>query len=318
MRVAFAGTPQFALPALEALLAHHTVTGVLTQPDRPRGRGRHLGASPVKALAQARGLALLQPPTLRSDAVLAQLRAWAPETLVVVAYGLLLPPAVLALPPLGCLNIHASLLPRWRGAAPAQRAILAGDAESGVTIMRMDEGLDTGPIVLQRPHAIAPEDTGGSLLEALAALGAATLLEALAGLTAGTLHAVPQPLEGVTHAPRLHKAEARIDWTADARDIARQVRAFNPWPVAETRLDSEQLRVYAASASVEIGNGLKIPVKYANSAEPGTIVGVQDESVLVRCGRGYLAIQSLQRSGGRVLPAADFGRGHGLAGRRLG
>ncbi|HYL03887.1 MAG TPA: methionyl-tRNA formyltransferase [Steroidobacteraceae bacterium] len=318
MRVAFAGTPEFALPALEALLAHHSVVGVLTQPDRPRGRGRAPGASPVKALAQARGLALLEPQTLRDDAALEQLRAWAVEALVVVAYGLLLPPAILALPCLGCLNIHASLLPRWRGAAPAQRAILAGDAQTGVTIMRMDEGLDTGPILLQRPYTIAPDDTGGSLLEALATLGAAALLEALAGLAAGTLRAVPQPLEGVTHAPRLQKAEARIDWTTDAHDIARQVRAFNPWPVAETRLDGEQLRIYAADARAEIETGSNIPVKYANSAKTGTIIGVQDETVLVRCGRGYLAIRSLQRPGGRVLAAPDFERGHALAGRRLG
>jgi methionyl-tRNA formyltransferase len=311
LRVAFAGTPQFALPALEALLAHHSVAGVLTQPDRPSGRGRSLSASPVKQLAQSRGLPLLQPPTLRSEAARAQLIAWAPEALVVVAYGLLLPPEVLRIPPAGCLNIHASLLPRWRGAAPVQRAILAGDAESGVTIMVMDEGLDSGPVLLQRRHPIARHDTGGSLLQALSSLGAVALLEALDGLAAGSLEPHPQSPEGVTRAPKITKAEARIDWGRDARDIERQVRAFNPAPVAETLLCGRQLRIFSAEA-------LSSHPAARSAQEPGIIMEIDDNSMLVQCGNGILAIREVQLPGRRPVRVRDFAHSRPLAGERLG
>lgn len=309
MRVAFAGTPEFALPALEALLESHEVVGVLTQPDRPSGRGRHVRPSPVKALAATRHLPLLQPVSLREEAQRAQLAAWQPEVLVVVAYGLLLPPAVLALPRHGCLNIHASLLPRWRGAAPVQRAILAGDPVTGVTIMRMDEGLDTGPILLRREIRIGPDETGGSLHAALAALGAAALLAALEGLAAGTLEARPQPKEGITYAAKIGKAEARIDWSRDAVSLERQIRAFNPWPVAETMLDGERLRIHSAS---------NVSIKDAKSLEHGTIVSVRDGIMLVQCGQGMLGVRKVQKPGGRVLPVSEFAHNLDLVGRRLG
>jgi methionyl-tRNA formyltransferase len=306
LRVAFAGTPEFALPALAALLARHSVVGVLTQPDRPRGRGRKLAASPVKSAALASHLPLAQPQTLNSPEARAALLDWHPQVLIVVAYGLILPREVLALPPLGCINIHASLLPRWRGAAPIQRAILAGDTETGVTIMQMDEGLDTGPVLLQRRLAICASHTSGSLHEALSTLGAAALLTALDGL-AGGLAPRPQPPEGVTYAPRIEKAEARIDWSRDALEIERQVRAFNPWPVAETALDGEPLRILAAQA--EPGD---------KSADPGAIIAVHDDFMRVRCGRGCLRVTEVQRPGRRRLAVRDYSHSVALTGRQLG
>jgi methionyl-tRNA formyltransferase len=311
LRVAFAGTPQFALPALEALLAHHQVAGVLTQPDRPSGRGRLLTSSPVKELAQSRALPLLQPPTLKSEAVQAQLAAWAPEVLVVVAYGLLLPPAALRIAPLGCVNVHASLLPRWRGAAPVQRAILAGDTETGVTIMAMDEGLDSGPVLLTRRHPVDRHETSGSLLRALSTLGAAALLEALDGLAAGTLEPHPQSTEGMTYAPRITKAEARIDWGQDALAIERQVRAFNPVPIAETRLMGEQLKIFVAEAA-------PAPAGERSPHETGTIVEVSSNSMLVQCGSGLLAVREVQRPGRRPVAVRDFAHSRPLVGERLG
>ena len=310
MRIAFAGTPDFSVPALEALVrSGYEVVGVLTQPDRPKGRGRQVAASPVKTGALAHGIAVSQPQTLKDEASRAELVSWRPDVLVVVAYGLILPRAALAIPRLGCLNIHASLLPRWRGAAPIQRSILAGDATTGVTIMLMDVGLDTGPTLLGKETAIEPGDTGGSLHDRLSILGASAILEAIQGLVAGTLRPVPQPTEGVTYAAKIDKAEALIDWKRPAVEIERQVRAFNPWPVAETRLDGEQLRIFAASASSS----------HQIDAEPGMIVAVQDDGLWVQCGQGLLALQELQRPGRRVVPAADFARGGAqLAGRRLG
>lgn len=307
--MAFAGTPDFALPALEALLKSHTVVGVLTRPDRPSGRGRHLHASPVKTLAQARRLPLLQPASLREEAPRAQLAAWAPEVLVVVAYGLLLPPPVLALPRHGCLNIHASLLPRWRGAAPVQRAILAGDSVTGVTVMRMDEGLDTGPMLLRREIGIGPGETGGSLRAALAALGAAALVTALEGLAAGTLEAQPQPREGITYAARIEKSEARIDWSRDAASLERQVRAFDPWPIAETTLDGVRLRIHSAS---------NMSTKYDKNAESGAIISVNGGIMVIQCGQGQLGIRKVQKPGGRVLAVSEFAHNLDLVGRRLG
>jgi methionyl-tRNA formyltransferase len=316
LRVAFAGTPQFALPALAALCAQHDVVGVLTQPDRPQGRGRKVKASPVKAAALARALPLAQPQTLRCEAARAVLQGWAPEVLIVVAYGLLLPREILALPRYGCLNIHASLLPRWRGAAPIQRAILAGDSETGVTIMQMDQGLDTGSILTRAVLPLSATDTGASVHDALALLGATALLETLAAMTAGCLTPVPQPLEGMTYAPKIEKAEARIDWSQDAAAIERQVRAFNPWPVAETTLDGEQLRIYGAHLGDE--SALNMLRNVSKSSENGAIVAVQDDTVLVRCGRGLLALTQVQQPGRNPVSARDFSHSHRLLGRRLG
>jgi methionyl-tRNA formyltransferase len=313
LRVAFAGTPEFALPALTALRKHHEIVGVLTQPDRPSGRGRRLTSSPVKDAAIAAGLPLAQPLTLKDDAVRAQLASWRPEVLVVVAYGLLVPPAVLSLPRLGCINIHASLLPRWRGAAPVERAILAGDESTGVSIMQLEAGLDTGPLLLTRRIPISRAHTGGSLRVELAAIGADALLEALSGVTTGTLIAHPQAEQGATYAPRIEKAEARIDFGRDALEIERQVRAFNPQPVAETRLDGEQLRIFAATALEEFRGELA-----PKNTDPGAIISVQDGSMIVRCGRGRLAVTEVQRPGRRPVSVRDLSHSIALPGRRLG
>jgi methionyl-tRNA formyltransferase len=309
LRIAFAGTPEFALPALHALArSAHSLVGVLTQPDRPRGRGQRVTPSPVKEAAVAYGVPVSQPASLRGDADRAALTAWQPEVLVVVAYGLILPPAVLELPRAGCVNIHASLLPRWRGAAPIQRALLAGDRETGVTIMRMEAGLDTGPILLQRSLEIGPQDTGGSLHDRLAPLGAEALLEALHGVANGTLTPHAQPSEGVSYAPKIEKREALIDWRDDATTIERKVRAFNPWPVAETRLAGEQLRIHAAHASVDANT----------EAAPGTIVACTAEGIRVRCGSGSLLVTEAQRPGKRPVAARELAGSIALAGRVLG
>jgi methionyl-tRNA formyltransferase len=308
LRVAFAGTPGFSVPPLEALrLAGHEIVGVLTQPDRPKGRGRQLTASPVKQAAERHGYPILQPQTLKDPAARDALAALRPDVLVVVAYGLILPQAVLDLPRLGCVNIHASLLPRWRGAAPIQRAILAGDAETGVSIMQMNAGLDTGPVLLQKRIAIAATDTSGSLHDKLAALGAPALLEALEGLSNGTLRAVEQPAEGVSYAEKLHKSEARLDWTRTARELDRQVRAFNPWPVAETQLDGEPLRILAAHPDDTAGD---------NGA--GAVIGLRHDAIVVACGQGTLHITELQRAGRRPVSARDFANSRPIAGKRLG
>jgi methionyl-tRNA formyltransferase len=317
LRVAFAGTPEFALPALGALIERHSVVGVLTQPDRPSGRGRHLTASPVKTFAAAHGLPIAQPESLKSEAARAPLAAWEPEVLIVVAYGLILPPEVLRLPRRGCLNIHASLLPRWRGAAPVQRAILAGDSVTGVTIMLMDEGLDTGPILLKREIAIGARDTGASLHATLAALGASTLLTALDGLAAGTLTPHAQQREGITYAAKIAKSEARIDWNRDALSIERQVRAFYPRPVAETQLGSERLRIHSAEVfggEIDSKSGKKASI----SSESGRIIGIEDGRLLVQCGYGVLGVREVQKAGGRVLSVSEFAHNLNLTGKRLG
>ena len=313
MRVAFAGTPEFALPALEALRAHHEIVGVLTRPDRPSGRGRKLTASPVKQAAIAAGLELAQPTTLKSEAARSEIARWHPEVLVVVAYGLLVPPEILALPPFGCINIHASLLPRWRGAAPIERAMLAGDSATGVTIMQLDAGLDTGPILLQRRVPISRDHTGGSLRAELASLGAQALLEALTGFASGTLVASPQPEGGATYAARVTKAEARIDWARAALAIERQVRAFNPEPIAETQLEGEQLRIYAARALQAVDGETA-----GNGCDTGDIVAVRDGSMVVQCGLGRLAVTQVQRPGRRPVSVAELSHSLTLAGRHLG
>jgi methionyl-tRNA formyltransferase len=311
LRVAFAGTPEFALPAFHALAgSRHTVVGVLTQPDRPKGRGRQVAASPVKLAALGYGLPVSQPVTLKTEADRADLAAWQPDVLVVVAYGLILPRAALDLPRLGCVNIHASLLPRWRGAAPIQRAILAGDAQTGVSIMRMDVGLDTGPVFLEQPVSIAADETGGSLHDRLAAQGASAVLQVIDDLSTDAARSMPQREDGVTYAAKIEKAEALIDWRRDAAEIGRKVRAFNPWPVAETRLEGEQLRIYGARVLEDDSSAI--------SAEPGNIVDVRSDCIVVACGRGCLALTELQRPGRRPVAARDFINTLKLAGRRFG
>jgi methionyl-tRNA formyltransferase len=310
LRIAFAGTPEFALPALEALAASgHRLVGVLTQPDRPAGRGRSLKASPVKQRALALGLPLAQPQRLSGEADWRSLRDWDAELLVVVAYGLLLPRAVLDLPRLGCLNIHASLLPRWRGAAPIQRAILAGDAETGVTIMQLDAGLDTGPTYAQQAVAIGPDMSGAELQALLAERGAQLLLQVVASLSEGTATARAQPPLGASYAPKLEKREALIDWAATASYIARQVRAFDPWPVAQTLMRGGLLKIWQAQARA----ASKHP-----GAVPGSVLGFEDGRLLVACGEGQLAIERLQCAGRRVVGAADFVHAHPIAGLRFG
>ena len=311
MRIAFAGTPDFAVPALQALMrSPHQLVGVLTQPDRPWGRGLRLTPSPVKAAVDAE-VPVAQPASLRSPEDWAPLVGWEPDVLVVVAYGLILPRSVLEIPRLGCVNVHASLLPRWRGAAPVERALLAGDETTGVTIMRMEEGLDTGPILLQRAVAIDSHDTGATLRDKLAEMGVPLLLEALQGLADGTLHPRPQPLEGVTYARKLEKREALIDWTRPAAEIERQVRGLKNWRVAETTVfDSktgvpDRLLVHASRLA---------PVGGATSVGPaGCIVetdGRHEEGYIrVQCGDGCLDLLALQRPGGQRLPAALFTRG---------
>ena len=313
MRIAFAGTPEFAVPPLAALCGSgHELVGVLTQPDRPAGRGQKLAEGPVKRYALDRGLCVAQPQTLRTDEGRAALRDWRPDVLVVVAYGLILPAAALAIPRLGCVNIHASLLPRWRGAAPIQRALLAGDPETGVTIMLMDQGLDTGPMLLQRRLPIGSGTTSGGLHDGLARLGAEALLEVLPGLESGARVPQPQPAEGVTYAAKIDKAEARIDWSGSAIAIDRQVRAFQPWPVAETRLDGEQLRVHEAHPLDDASAGR------APDIAPGTVLGLRDAELWIACGAGCLAVTRLQRAGKRAVSAREFANGLRLDGRVLG
>jgi methionyl-tRNA formyltransferase len=336
MRIAFAGTPEFAVPPLAALCRAapaHAVIGVLTQPDRPAGRGRKLAQSAVKQFALAAGLPVAQPVTLRDEAGRAPLVAWQPDLLVVVAYGLILPPAALAIPRFGCLNIHASLLPRWRGAAPIQRAVLAGDAETGVAIMRMEAGLDTGPVLRTRRVVIGPRTTSGSLHDVLATLGAAELIEALAQLEAGEAHFVPQPLDGVTYAAKIDKAEARIDWRDAAVAIDRRVRAFDPWPHAEARLGEESLKILRARPLSDAEAGLErrdrgtvdaaVSAAGAGTAAdaprvlPGTVLGLRDGELWVVCGAGCLAIEKLQRAGRNPVTAREFANAVALAGAVL-
>ncbi|MGQ9659381.1 MAG: methionyl-tRNA formyltransferase [Thermochromatium sp.] len=312
LRLLFAGTPDFAVPCLSALLdAGHEVIGVYTQPDRPAGRGRRLQMSPVKALALQRGLAVYQPESLKRDPeAVAQLCALGADLMVVVAYGLLLPVSVLEAPRLGCINVHASLLPRWRGAAPIQRAILAGDSETGICIMRMEEGLDTGPVYHRVATPIDPHETGGTLHDRLAALGARALLEALPGIAAGTCVPEVQDDTQATYAHKLSKQEATIDWSAPADAIERQVRAFNPWPVAQTTLEGAVLRIWSAEAEPDPDDG--------HSATPGTVVGADRTGIRVATGSGRLCITRLQPEDKRPMSAADYLNARHLDGARFG
>jgi methionyl-tRNA formyltransferase len=309
LRLGFAGTPEFAVPALARLAGLHDIVAVFTQPDRPAGRGQALSASPVKKRALELGLTVHQPASFKAPEVAAQVRGLELHALIVAAYGLLLPGTVLCEPKLGCINIHASLLPRWRGAAPIQRALLAGDAVSGVTLMQMEAGLDTGPMLASRVTEITAFDNSGTLHDKLAALGADLIAETLPGLMAGTVQARPQPSEGVTHAAKIRKSEARIRWEDSALQIWRRVRAFNPWPVAETRLGDEQLRIWEAQL-VDDPPG-------AGGALPGSVVGAGDCGIDVACGGGTLRILRLQLAGRKTLSARDFLKSHKLGGIRL-
>ncbi|WP_133000312.1 methionyl-tRNA formyltransferase [Luteimonas arsenica] len=296
MRIVFAGTPEFAVPSLRAACTKAEVVAVYTQPDRPAGRGRGLQASPVKLEALSRGIPVLQPETLKGPASRDALRALKPDLMVVVAYGLLLPQAILDIPEDGCWNVHASLLPRWRGAAPIQRAIEAGDAQTGVCLMKMEKGLDTGPVLLSQSLAIGEDETGGRLHDRLAELGAQVLADGLGLLRAGIRPMPrPQPAEGVTYARKLDKAEAKLDWSQPAEVLARKVRAFNPWPVAEAVLAGERVRIHGAIA-VDANAG----------AVPGTLLAGGREGLDVACGEGALRIRVLQRDGGKVITAADW------------
>jgi methionyl-tRNA formyltransferase len=314
LRLGFAGTPEFAVPALDALEEAHGICAVFTQPDRPAGRGQSLHASPVKSRAAERGLPVHQPASFRSPQALQILRDLSLDVLVVVAYGLILPKAALETPRLGCINIHASLLPRWRGAAPIQRALLAGDAKTGITIMRMEETLDTGPMLATRELMVGPHDTAEILHDRLAQLGAKLIVDTLGELELGRIHETPQPPEGQTYAAKIDKAEAAIDWQQDASQIGRQIRAFNPWPVAETRLHGAQLRIWDAEPSDSPARGVG---EAAGGPAPGTVLAAAEEGIDVACGRGTLRILRLQLAGRKPLAAREFIQGRKLDGERF-
>ena len=296
MKIVFAGTPEFAVASLRAAARHQEVVGVYTQPDRPAGRGRGLMPSPVKLEAIARGIPVFQPESLKTEQAQQQLRDLQPDLMVVVAYGLILPKAVLAIPTYGCWNVHASLLPRWRGAAPIQRAIQAGDADTGVCLMQMEAGLDTGPVLLRQHTPIQAGELGGSLHDRLAELGAQVLSDGLGLLRAGLKPiAQPQPEQGVTYAHKLDKAEARLHWSQDAQVLERTVRAFNPWPIAEAQLAGERVRIHGAVALAD-----------NQGKAPGTLLAAGRDGIDIACGQGALRLRVLQREGGKAITAADY------------
>ncbi len=306
-RIVFAGTPDFALPSLDAC-AHsgYELAAVYTQPDRRAGRGRKPRPGPVKVRALELGVPVFQPQKLDAEAR-AALAALRPDLMVVVAYGLILPPQVLAIPPRGCVNVHASLLPRWRGAAPIQRAIEAGDDRSGVTLMRMEPGLDTGPVLAVSETPIGPDDTGGALHDRLAHMGGRLLADNLDALMCGYLQATPQDDARATYARKLAKGEARIDWRDDAQTLARRIRAFNPWPVAHAMLDGDPVRFWRARAHGEAGRGVV----------PGQVVQAGRDGIDIATGDGVLRITELQWPGGRRMDAAAAVNGHELQGRHF-
>ena len=311
MRLVFAGTPEFAARSLDALIvAGYAVAAVLTQPDRPVGRGFKVLPGPVKRTALAAHVPVYQPDRLDTAEVQDLLRSFAADVLVVCAYGMLLPSPLLSIPRWGALNIHASLLPRWRGAAPIQRAIQAGDSLSGISIMQMDAGLDTGDVLLERPCPIQPRDTARALHDRLADLGALTIIEALEHLEKGELKPVPQPREGVTYAHKITKEETVLDWEKPAVQLDRDVRAFNPAPVCRTSLGSEMIKVWEAEA---------LPQESAN-ADPGTVMSLDEGGIVVACGGGSrLLLKMLQRPGGKPLTAGEFVKGYPVApGDRMG
>lgn len=311
-RILFAGSPDFAVPPLQALLAGSaTVVGVLTQPDRPAGRGRKLTAGPVKQVAQAAGVKVLQPATLREAATIQGLRELQPDLLVVVAYGQLLPAAALEIPRVACLNIHASLLPRWRGAAPIQAAILAGDAVTGISLMRMETGLDTGPVYATREAAVGKHETAGQLHDRLATLGATLLSDTLEAILAGSLQPAAQSDIGVTWAPRLRKTDGCIDWSRSAQLIDRQIRAYNPWPVAYTDYAGQPLRCLTARVDETASSD---PDRLA----PGTLVGLEGKALRVQTGAGHLLLEAVQLPGKKVADGRAFANAHTIEGQILG
>mgnify|MGYP000076412374 CR=1 FL=1 len=308
LKIIFAGTPEFAAASLTALLdSEHEVIAVYTQPDRPAGRGRKLAASPVKALALEHNLPVLQPVSLRDEVAQQELAALNADVMIVVAYGLILPEPVLAAPRLGCINVHASLLPRWRGAAPIQRAILAGDAETGVTIMQMDKGLDTGDMLRIVRCPIKTTDTAEILHDRLAGLGSTALLDTLEMIAEGNAQPEGQDDAQANYAEKLQKAEALIDWQQSAEQLSRTVRAFNPWPVAFTRFDEKNLRIWLAEA-----------LPNSTDATPGTVLAESRDGIDVATGGGILRVQQLQMPGGKVLSAEQFLNAHSLLGVQLG
>ena len=295
MRLIFAGTPEFAVAALAALIqAKHDIALVLTRPDRPAGRGLREMPGPVKRLARRHGIEVFQPVTLKAPDPQDKIAAVQADVMVVAAYGLILPQVVLDMPRLGCINIHASLLPRWRGAAPIHRAILAGDRETGITIMQMAAGLDTGPMLLRESVVIAVDDTTATLHDKLANLGGKLIVNALDRLQNATLLATPQPDASITYAEKISKAEALIDWNGSAEEIERRVRAFNPFPIAQTVWRGEPLRVWKAELSGD------------ENQTPGTIIAVEKDRIIVACHSGALALTELQRAGGKRLAAREF------------
>lgn len=309
LKIIFAGTPDFSVPSLQALIdAGQDIRAVYTQPDRPAGRGRKLTASPVKQVALTNGLAVYQPPTLRDEEAAETLRAHGADLMIVVAYGLLLPQAVLDAPQLGCINVHASLLPRWRGAAPIQRSILAGDPESGVTIMGMEAGLDTGPMYLKKSIPLEDGETGGSLHDKLAGLGAVALMEALPGIADGSLVPRPQDDALATYAGKLSKDEAQVNWSRRAVELDRMVRAFAPRPVAQTRLGDTVLRLWEST----------LPGGDESAAAPGRVVAETKLGIDVATGDGLLRITRLQPPGKRPMTASDFLNARSLKGEVLG
>jgi methionyl-tRNA formyltransferase len=293
MNILFAGTPQFAALALDALRHEHHIAAVLTQPDRPSGRGMQLTASPVKQLALAHGMPVLQPVTLKTAGAQQEIASLSADVMIVAAYGLILPQAVLSMPRYGCLNIHASLLPRWRGAAPIQRAIQAGDSETGITIMQMDAGLDTGDMLLKQTCAIVPNDTAATLHDKLATLGASSILQALRLLATGQLQPVKQNNNEACYAAKLLKNEAAIDWREDAQTIERKVRAFIPFPVCHSNLRGSPIKIWQASLSE--GEGA-----------PGMVLAADKQGILVACGKRALRLELLQRPGSKTQTAAQL------------
>ena len=297
MRVVFAGTPDFAAASLRALLdAGHNVAAVYTQPDRPSGRGRHARPGPVSSLARENSIPLEQPESLRNPEAQDRLASYEPEVMVVAAYGLILPQAVLEIPEHGCLNVHASLLPRWRGAAPIQWAIASGDTETGITIMQMDAGLDTGDILFNRSLTIQPDETGGSLHDQLAPLGGDALVEALHQLQAGTLRAEPQDAHHATYARKLERTDSPVDWHQSAATLARRIRAFNPWPVCTTHVGETTLKLLFAEAVND----------EAATETPGTVIERNRDGALVQCGEGLLNLVRVQLPGGKPQTINDL------------
>jgi methionyl-tRNA formyltransferase len=309
MRIVFMGTPAFAVPSLEALLrSDHQVVGVVSQPDRPKGRGQQLVAPPVKLVAEGAGIPVLQPLKIRTPEFLQALSSWQPDLIAVAAYGRILHTPILTLPPKGCVNVHGSLLPKYRGAAPVQWAVINGETETGITTILMDEGMDTGPMLLQERLEIMPDDTAGTLAPRLAELGGRLLVETIAYLKAGTLTPKRQDDTQATLAPLLKKEDGLINWTMSAASLANRVRGLSPWPGAYTFLGEERWNVWRV-----------VPTKSAGTDKPGTIVAVDKQSILVATGEGLLDLQEIQTANSKRMPVSQFLTGHKVtAGMRLG